>query len=151
MKSLEDLLPDARRKWLFSKLERIMHRIEQGDLPMVISEVYLFGSFLKDEEFPKDIDILVLYDTNKTAEMYEHTDSSGRTHWMMWDLRTSPSRLRGRLKKNSERSVDLNICPTLEAFQNDLEYEMDMWLSIWTPEDRDWRGRLFNHFLSMRE
>jgi hypothetical protein len=151
MRSLKDILPDDRRRWLLSKLERIMDRIEEGDLPMALSEVYLFGSFLKNEEFPKDIDILLLYDSNKTAEMYEHTDISGKTRWMMWDLRTSPSRLRGCLKKNSERSVDLNICPTLEAFQNDLEYEMDIWLSIWTPEDRDWKARLFNHFLSTME
>ena len=151
MSSLVEILPDTRRKWLFKKLERIMDRIERNDLPMIITQVYLFGSFLKGKEHPKDIDILIIYDSNQTAERYEYVDQRGERRWRMWDLRTSPARLRGLLKKNSERTVDLSICPTLEAFQTDLSYEMDMCLSIWTTEDRDWRGKLVSHFQSMRE
>lgn len=151
MLSVSDILPDARRKWLFKKLERIMERIEAGDLPMAIIEVYLFGSFLKEKEFPKDIDILLIYDSNITAEMHEYVDYKGDRHWRMWDLRTSPSRLRGQLKKNSERTVDINICPTLEAFQSDLAYEMDTWLSIWTSRDRNWRDKLASYFTSTKE
>jgi len=142
---------DNRRRWLLRKLDRVMTRIDQGDLPMSIVKVYLFGSFLKGKEFPKDIDILLIYDSNLTAEMYEHVDRRGRQSWRMWDMRTSPSRLRGMLKSNSERSVDLNICPSLEAFQRDLEYEMDLWIGIWEPEDRDWRGKLEAHFKAQME
>ena len=150
MPDLAELLPDDRRRWLLRKLERVMDIVENEELPMVIREVYLFGSFLKEKEYPKDIDILLIYDSIKTGELYEYVDRRGERRWRMWDLRTSPSRLRGRLKKNSERTLDLNICPTLEAFQRDLVFEMDVWLKIWTWENRDWRRKLANHFLDMK-
>lgn len=146
-----ELLLDDRRRWLFEKLERIMNRIEAGDLPMSIVEVYLFGSFLKETEYPKDIDILLIYDSNRTAEMYEYVDNKGKVKWRMWDLRTSPSRLRGMLKSNAERTLDVNICPTLETFQRDLKFEMNTWLSIWTPDDRNWRNKLARFFKARRE
>jgi len=146
MENVEEVLPGKRRKWLFKKLERIMNRIENFELPMYISEVYLFGSFLKEKDSPTDIDIILIYDSNKTAEMYEVVDSKGNLKWKMWDLRRSPSRLRGMLKYNSERTVHLNIVPSLQAFQKDLEYEMDVWLKIWDVNDRDWHGKLIKYF-----
>ncbi len=125
-----------------------MAQIEKGRLPMHIMEIYLFGSFLKKKERPTDIDILLIYDPNRTAEMYEYVDRKGRGAWRMWDLRTSPARLRGMLKFNAERSVDINICPSLKAFQTDLEYDMDVWLKIWRTDDRDWKSKLIDYFTS---
>jgi hypothetical protein len=151
MTQMLTLLLDERRRWLLQKLERVMSRIEKGGLPMSIVEVYLFGSFLKEKGYPRDIDILLIYDSTKTAEMYEYFDRQGKKRWGMWGLGMSPSRLRGMLKSNAETTVDINICPSLEAFQVDLEYEMDTWLSIWKPQDRDWRGKLVGHFRRQRE
>jgi len=145
----EKMPPSRRWRWLYGKLERIMDRIEKGGLPMHISEVYLFGSFLKGKDRPKDIDILLVYDPDKTAELYETLDPIGEIGWKLWEMRRSPSRLRGLLKANSERSVDINICPTLQAFQLDLAYRMDTWLKIWDLDDRDWRGRLLRHFADL--
>lgn len=135
-----------RRRWLFAKLERIMAVVDQGDLPMAIKEVFLFGGFLRNKRDPTDIDILLIYDSDETLRMYEAVSRKGERHWRFWDMRKSPSRLRGMLKGNSERSVDLNICPSLEEFQRDLAFRMDVSLSIWTPEDRDWRAKLVSHF-----
>jgi DNA polymerase/3'-5' exonuclease PolX len=123
-----------------------MNRIEADDLPMYIHEVYLFGSFLRSKEYPKDIDILLIYDSDKTAELYEVRSPTGEIKWRIWEMRRSPARLRGVLKANSERSVDINICPTLKAFQMDLAYEMDTWLKIWDREDDNWRAKLLRHF-----
>ena len=135
-----------RRRFLYSKLVRIMERVDQGHLPMVIKEVYLFGGFLRNKAAPTDIDILLIYDSDATLQMYEAVGARGDPHWRFWEVRKSPSRLRGRLKRNAERTVDINICPSLEEFQRDLAYSMDVWLSIWTPESRDWRATLLDHF-----
>lgn len=123
-----------------------MRRVDHGHLPMVIKEVYLFGGFLRQKAAPTDIDILLIYDSDATLQMYETVGRKGDRHWRFWDVRRSPSRLRGRLKRNGERSVDINICPSLEEFQRDLAYDMDVWLRIWTPEQRDWRASLLSHF-----
>lgn len=117
----------------------------EDDLPMHIREVYLFGSFLTEKDDPTDLDLLLLYDPDLTAEKYTVEDERG-THWKMGELARSPSRLRGRLKRNSERSVDLSICPSLEAFQRDLEHEMTLYLCLWTREERDWRDKLNAYF-----
>lgn len=86
MENVEEVLPGKRRKWLFKKLERVMDRIENLELPMFIREVYLFGSFLKEKNSPTDIDIILIYDPDKTAEKYEVMDSKGNLKWKMWDF-----------------------------------------------------------------
>jgi predicted nucleotidyltransferase len=137
---------NKRRRLLYSKFVRIMDKVDRGHLPMVIKEVYLFGGFLRNKASPTDIDILLIYDSDATLQMYEAVGSKGDRHWRFWEVRKSPSRLRGRLKRNAERTVDINICPSLEEFQRDLAYSMDLWLRVWTPESRDWRATLFDHF-----
>ncbi|MGB9881754.1 MAG: nucleotidyltransferase domain-containing protein [Methanomassiliicoccales archaeon] len=136
-----------RREWLHAKLERLMEKIENDELPMHIKEVYLFGSFLKGKKDPRDIDILLIYDSDKTAKKYEYIDKKGRARWKMTALRRSPSKLRAHLKKNAERSLDLSICPSLEEFKKDLTKELDCCLRIWSETDRDWKGKLNEHFL----
>ncbi|MGD1060300.1 MAG: nucleotidyltransferase domain-containing protein [Methanomassiliicoccales archaeon] len=112
---------------------------------MVITEVYLFGSFLRDKPDPNDLDLLLIYDSDATLRMYEVKDGK-EAHWSMWQMRRSPSRLRGRLKKNAEKTVDINICPSLEEYTRDLLYPMDLCLKIWTADDHDWRGKLREYF-----
>jgi hypothetical protein len=141
---------NERRRILYSKLVRIMDKVDKGHLPMVIKEVYLFGGFLRNKVAPTDIDILLIYDSDATLQMYEAVGEKGDRHWRFWEVRKSPSRLRGLLKRNAERTVDINICPSLEEFQRDLEYSMDLWLRIWTPESRDWRAELLDHFERIR-
>lgn len=122
-----------------------MDRLDRGELPMMITEVYLFGSFLRDKPWPRDLDLLLVYDSDATLRMYEVKDEKG-AHWRMWQMRRSPSRLRACLKKNAERTVDISICPSLEEYTRDLLYPMDVCLRIWSIGDRDWRGRLREHF-----
>ncbi len=141
---------DPRREWLYRKLERVMDRIDKGDLPMHVKEVHLFGSFLRDEKSPTDIDILVIYDSDATLQMYEGKDRKGQPQWRFWEVRRSPARLRRCLKDNAEKSVDINICPSMEEFRRDLAYEMDVSLLIWTIDDRDWPKRLIKHFTQAR-
>lgn len=136
----------SRREWLYKKLERIMTKIENDDLPMHIKEVYLFGSFLKCKENPRDIDILLIYDSNKTAKKYEYLDAKGRPKWKLSALRRSPSRLRACLKKNSERTLDLSICPSLEEFKRDLTMDLDLYLRIWSENEKDWKTKLNEYF-----
>jgi Family of unknown function (DUF6932) len=112
---------NERRRILYSKLVRIMDKVDKGHLPMVIKEVYLFGGFLRNKAAPADIDILLIYDSDATLQMYEAVGAKGDRHWRFWEVRKSPSRLRGLLKRNAERTVDINICPSLEEFQRDLE------------------------------
>ncbi len=142
MTPTRDLRITDRREWLWGKLERIMDKVEHDSLPMYIKEVYLFGSFLKGKEDPKDIDIVLIYDSDKTAKMYETIGRKGDPHWRMGELRRAPSRLRGRLKENAERTLDFTICPSLEEFKRDLPKELDCCLRIWSEEARDWRSRL---------
>ena len=138
--------PIPRREWLFHKLERVMEAVDRGGLPMVIKEVYLFGGFLRDKERPTDVDVLLIYDSDRTLHMYERTDRDGRPRWCFCDIRTSPSRLRAALKKNAEKTVDINICPSVEEFERDLSYQMDVLLKIWSEEDKDWRSKLAWYF-----
>ncbi len=143
--SASDLsFPEPRKRWLYGKLERVMDQIEKGGLPMVIKEVYLFGSFLRDNKRPNDLDLLLIYDSDATLKMYEAVDGKG-PHWRLWQMRRSPGRLRGRLKENAEKTVDISICPSLDEYTRDLLYPMDVCLRIWTAEDRDWRGKLREH------
>jgi hypothetical protein len=142
----KSLTGDRRRDWLYKKLERVMDTIENEDLPMYIKEVYVFGSFLKGKDSPRDVDIVLIYDSNLTTKKHETTGKKGIPRWKMWELRKSPSRLRGRLKRNAESTVDLTICPSIEEFQRDLTRELDLCLRIWSVEDRDWRSNLRNHF-----
>jgi predicted nucleotidyltransferase len=135
-----------RRRWLYKKIVRVMNRVERGHLPMAIKEVYLFGGFLRNKDRPKDIDILLIYDSDRTLKMYETVGNSGDPHWRLWEMRRSPSHLRHALKKNAERSVDINICPSLEDYQKDLLFPMDPVLLIWTPETREWRSVLSTFF-----
>ncbi|MFP4170598.1 MAG: DUF6932 family protein [Methanomassiliicoccales archaeon] len=141
---------NRRRRMLLRKLERIMKRVEKGRLPMYIKEVYLFGSFLRGKGDPSDLDILLIYDSNRTASQYTRVDEEGRPAWDLAEMQRSPSRLRGCLKSNSERTVDICICPSLEAFQKDLAYRMDIWLKIWGTEDRRWREKVRSHFQGSR-
>ena len=141
------LFLNKRRRWLYKKLVRVMARVERGHLPMAIKEVYLFGGFLRNKERPRDIDILLIYDSDQTLKMYEATGKSGDVHWRLWEMRRSPSHLRHALKKNAERSVDINICPSLDEYQKDLLFPMDPVLLIWTPMRRDWRSTLSTYLL----
>lgn len=140
-----DILKGPRRKVLGKKLARIMDLIEEGDLPMFIEEVYLFGSFLTKKSLPQDLDILLIYDSNRTAEKYTEVEPDGEKHWNMEELRKAPSRLRRCLKENVER-IDICICPSLEMYQKDLEYRMTNYLRIWSRDDRDWESKLIRHF-----
>ncbi len=137
--------PEPRKRLLYGKLERVMNRLDEGGLPMSITEVYLFGSFLRGKRRPRDLDILLIYDSDATLNMYEAIDRKG-SHWRLWEMRRSPSRLRACLKSNAEKTVDINICPSLEEYTRDLLYPMDICLKIWTPTDRDWKGKLREHF-----
>lgn len=112
---------------------------------MVITEVYVFGSFLRNKKRPRDLDLLLIYDSDATLKMYEAVDGKG-PHWRLSQMGRSPSMLRGCLKSNAEKSVDISICPSLEEYTRDLLYPMDVCLRIWTPADRDWRGKLREHF-----
>jgi len=145
-KTAQFFFPSPRREWLFRKLERVMDAVDQGGLPMVIKEIYLFGGFLRDKERPTDVDLLLIYDSDRTLHLYERTGKDGRTRWCFWDMRTSPSRLRAALKKNAEKTVDINICPSVEEFERDLAYQMDVLLKIWSEEDKDWRNKLAWYF-----
>ena len=69
----------------------------------------------------------------------------------MWDLRTSPSHLKDMLTSNDERTLDVNICLTFETFQRDLKFEMDTWLSICIPDERNWRNKVSRFFKVQRE
>jgi predicted nucleotidyltransferase len=135
-----------RRRWLYRKLVRIMDRVDKGNLPMAIKEVYIFGGFLRNKERPKDIDLLLVYDSDLTLRMYEAVGRKGDLHWRLWEMRRSPSHLRHALKENAERSVDINISPSLEEYQRDLIFPVDPVLLIWTPESRDWRSMLSSYF-----
>jgi hypothetical protein len=135
-----------KRAWLYKKLERVMDRLDGNDLPMYITDVYLFGSFLGAKTEPNDLDLLLLYDSNRTSELYEVREWGKDPHWCMRELRRSPARLRRSLKKNAERSVDISICPSLEEFQRDLAYPLPIYLRIWTRSDRNWRSKLACHF-----
>jgi hypothetical protein len=150
MPSAKAVFDNVRRSWLYGKLERLMDRIEQEDLPMYIKEVYVFGSFLKDKESPRDIDIVLIYDSERTAGKYESVGRNGNPYWRMWELSRSPSRLRGRLKRNAERTVDLTICPSIEEFQRDLTRQLDLCLRIWSVDDRDWRSKLSEYFMETK-
>ena len=123
-----------------------MREIETQDLPMHIKEVYIFGSFIKGKNDPSDVDLLLVYDSEETAKKYETLGKRGDRQWKMWELSKSPSKLRGRLKRNAERTVDLTICPSVEEFQRDLSRRLDLCLKIWSLDDRDWRSNL-NHYL----
>ena len=136
------LFLSERRRWLYKKLVRVMDRVDQGHLPMAIKEVYLFGGFLRNKERPKDIDLLLIYDSDQTLKMYEAVGRKGDVHWRLWEMRRSPSHLRHALKENAERSMDINICPSLEEYQKDLLFPMDPVLLVWTPARRDWRSTL---------
>lgn len=138
-------LRPSRRSWLYEKLERVMGQIENEELPMSIKEVHLFGSFLKGKEEPKDIDIVLIYDSEGTVRKYEEVGRNGSKHWRFWDLRRAPSRLRGQLKENAERTVDLTICPSLEEFKRDLTKDLDICLRIWSVDDGDWRSKVREH------
>ena len=142
---VKSLTGNKRRDWLYKKLEKVMDTIENEDLPMYIKEVYVFGSFLKGEESPRDVDIVLIYDSNLTTKKYETIGKREIPRWKMWELRKSPSKLRGRLKENAENTIDLTICPSIEEFQRDLTKELDLCLRIWGVEDRDWRSNLRNH------
>ncbi len=135
-----------RRRWLYKKLVRVMDRVDHGHLPMAIKEVHLFGGFLRNKDHPKDIDLLLIYDSDLTLKMYEMVGAKGDVHWRLWEMRRSPSHLRHALKQNAERSIDINICPSLEEYQRDLLFPMDPVLLIWTPESPDWRSALANYF-----
>jgi hypothetical protein len=128
-----------------------MSVIETQDLPMYVKEVYLFGSFIKGKDDPKDIDIVLIYDSEETTKKYETIGRKGDKRWRMWELRRSPSRLRGRLKENAERTVDLTICPSVEEFQRDLTRKLDVCLRIWSVDDRDWRSNLNEHLMNARQ
>jgi hypothetical protein len=141
---VKSLTGNKRRDWLYRKLEKVMDTIENEDLPMHIKEVYVFGSFLKGKESPRDVDIVLIYDSNLTTKKYETIGKKGIPRWKMWELRKSPSKLRGRLKENAENTIDLTICPSIEEFQRDLTKELDLCLRIWSVEDRDWRSNLRN-------
>jgi hypothetical protein len=141
------LFLSKRRRWLYKKLVRVMDKVDQGHLPMVIKEVYLFGGFLRNKDRPKDLDLLLIYDSDQTLRMYEAVGRKGDMHWRLWELRRSPPHLRHALKANAERSVDINICPSLEEYQKDLLFPMDPVLLIWTPERQDWRSALATYFL----
>jgi hypothetical protein len=136
------LFQSKRRRWLYKKLVRVMDKVDQGHLPMAIKEVYLFGGFLRNKERPKDIDLLLIYDSDQTLKMYEAVGKKGDVRWRLWELRRSPSHLRHELKQNGERSVDINICPSLEEYQRELLFPMDPVLLIWTPNRKDWRSTL---------
>jgi hypothetical protein len=136
--------------WLYKKLERLMNEIETQDLPMHIKEVYIFGSFIKGKSDPKDVDLLLIYDSEETARKYETRERDGGIHWRMWELSKSPSRLRGRLKRNAERTIDLTICPSVEEFQRDLTRELDLCLRIWSIDDRDWRSNLDKYLMKVK-
>jgi hypothetical protein len=140
------LFLNPRRAWLYSKLERVMDRIEGGRLPMHVTDVYLFGSFLLEKENPNDLDILIIYDSDLTLQQYETSERTAQPHWQMQALRRSPARLRALLKRNAERSLDICICPSIEEFQRDLKYPMPFYLKIWSRDDDDWRTRLACHF-----
>lgn len=137
---------NERRRWLYRKLVRIMDKVEKGNLPMVIREVYLFGGFLRNKDRPKDIDLLLVYDSDQTLKMYEAVGRKGNVHWRLWEMSRSPSHLRHALKENAERSVDINIAPSLEEYQRDLVFPVDPVLMIWTRESQDWRGALSRYF-----
>ncbi len=140
------LFESKRRRWLYKKLVRVMEKVDRGHLPMAIKEVYLFGGFLRNKERPKDIDLLLIYDSDQTLKMYEAVGRKGDVHWRLWEMRRSPSHLRHALKENAERSVDINICPSLEEYQRDLLFPMDPVLLLWTPDHKDWRATLAAYF-----
>ena len=144
--SADLLFLGPRRAVLYRKLERVMTVVDEGGLPMVIKEVYLFGSFLRDKQRPTDIDVLLIYDSDATLNLYESVGKKGDKHWRLWEMSRAPGKLRRCLKANAEKSVDLSICPSLEEYQRDLAYPMDIWLRIWTRQDRDWRIKLMDHF-----
>lgn len=140
----------GRWHWLYKKLERLMNEIETQDLPMYIKEVYIFGSFIKGKDDPNDVDLLLVYDSEETTKKYETLGRRGDRHWKMWELSRSPSKLRGRLKRNAERTVDLTICPSIEEFQRDLTRRLDLCLKIWSVDDRDWRSNLNRHLMRVK-
>lgn len=141
------LFLSKRRRWLYRKLVHVMDKVDQGHLPMAIKEVYVFGGFLRNKDTPKDIDLLLIYDSDETLRMYEAVGRKGDVHWRLWEMRRSPSHLRRALKENAERSVDINLCPSLEEYQRDLLFPMDPVLRIWSVEERDWRSVLTGYFL----
>ena len=51
-----------------------MNRIDAGDLSMSMIETCPFGSFQRETGYPKNIDILLIYDSNRPAEIYEYVD-----------------------------------------------------------------------------
>ena len=125
-----------KREVLLSKLERVINIIERDrDLPLDIKEVYIFGSFVRGKEEPRDLDLIMVHNEldPKQAEL---TARSIEGHGTSLD-----QQMNGRLKSNSE-NIDLVYGTSLEAVIHLLKVKPSTIEKIWSKDDRDWREKL---------
>lgn len=135
-----------RDRWV-EKLGAIVARIEAGEAPARIREVYVFGSFARGAMEPDDLDLIVVHDrpSNKVLEpllkavksySYDDLDQSFKAYQRF------EAALRKVFRRGGER-MDIKLAESLDSAVSALvDIPPGEIRLVWSEPNRDWRANV---------
>jgi hypothetical protein len=119
-----------KRDILLSKLERVIETVEKnGNLPLSIKELHIFGSFLLGKENPDDLDLFLIHEEpfEEKLDLYLRGILN--------------QRMNGILKGNRE-GIDIIYNLSLDAAIKHMKVRPSLVVKIWSKDDHEWKDKL---------
>jgi len=129
-----------KRELLAQKLERIVAAIEQGAVPLPVRELHVFGSFRRGAIECGDLDLLLVVGKPPSLDWYIQ-----QLGVPIYDCRLPAKYYAAMckpLRKPGEKIDILVANDTHDYVGPNQKIKPDDLLLLWTPQDRDWRGKL---------
>lgn len=128
------------------KLEVIIARVEAGEAPVPIREVYVFGSFARGAPQPNDLDLIVIHD-RPGRELLATYEEAVRGHYDELDRAFKAGQrfaaaMRRVFRRGSER-MDVKLAESLkEALAGMIRIPRREIRLIWSEGDRKWEAKV---------
>jgi hypothetical protein len=157
----------TREHWV-SKLNAIVARLEAGDAPARVREVYVFGSFSRGALDPHDLDLIVVHDPPTAEALAPFSDAVKGYSYDKLDQAAMAGRrfdaaMRKVFRRGSEHIDVLTGTSLREVLGGIKTLPREEVKLVWSEQDRDWGSRLAairpvagagryprNHFIEVR-
>lgn len=135
------------RAYWKKKLRTIMARVEAGEAPARVREIYVFGSFARGALDPNDLDLIVVHDPPSpelyaamlaAVESYSHDDINQH---LRAELRFNAA-MRRVFRRGSERMDVFTGRSFEDATWRVTKPPPGEVRLLWSEQDRDWEGKL---------
>jgi Nucleotidyltransferase domain len=135
----------TRDRWI-EKIRGFIARVEAGDAPARVREIYCFGSFARGALEPNDLDLIIVHDPPSPETLapllkavksysYDECDQAYKAYCrflaaMRKVFRRGSERMDIKLEGSLDRALSAMVVPTAEV------------RLLWSDADRDWEGRV---------